>query len=272
MRTQSLITNTMLAVLYLFLSSPLSMARADGIRVCREVADPSGDGSVILHNLRAEDGQVGPAYLDTFAWNNWTFPGWPYFGGPGRTIFGPGLVIGSHEVGEDMTFVSGTGGVWSDYGISMYNGSTNESVTRWRRTYRWYTPSGQLLHSWSLISTFNEPLLPGERAIIFSGPDTAYRLGYVLPEQVYFTIQFDQFTNYDVNNIGVLTGGPITDGSSTNFARDFTTGQDIDLGSEYSNMVFYLRTRPIPAPSAASLFAATSLLALRRRRTTKAEY
>jgi hypothetical protein len=126
--------------------------------------------------------------------------------------------------------------------------------------------SGVLLYSYSLLVGFGDPLLPGESALLFTGPESYLGRNYLLPEQFMFTVQFSQFANYDINNIGVLTGGPITDGTSSNFARDRTTGQNIDLGNQYSNIMFYIRTQPVPSPSSAALLATSSLLALRRRR------
>jgi hypothetical protein len=73
--------------------------------------------------------------------------------------------------------------------------------------------------------------------------------------------------------MGALSFGPITFGNSSQYIRNMTTGQLIDLGANpQTNMGFFIDTIPVPSPSAASLFAASSLLALRRRRTTKAEY
>jgi hypothetical protein len=248
------------------------LAFAGPIRVCTEVPHSSVEGSIQIVNAASFDDPPSPAFTDTFAWNNWTTPLWPYFGGPGRTNIGPPLIIGSHEVGEDMQLVPGTGGIWSDRGYTIYNGSASEIVTEFRQTFRWYSMSGSLLYTFTLLVGFSDPLRPGESALIFTGPESYLGRNYTLPEQFYFTVQFSQFTNYDVNNVGMLTGGPITDGSSSHLARDFTTGQSIDLGDQYSNIMFYIRTRPVPSPSAASLLAASSLLALRRRRTTKAEY
>ena len=205
---------------------------AGPIRVCREVPHPSGDGRVILVDAAGTDEPPAPALLDTFAWNNWTTPLWSSFGGPGRTLIGTPLILGSHEVGEDMTLIPGTGGRWSDYGFSMHNGSQEQLATEFRTTFRWYSTSGTLLHSYSLIAGFLNPLLPGQSALIFSGPESTLGRNYILPEQFYFTVQFSQFTQFDGDRIGVLTGGPITDGASSNFAFDRTSGQNIDLGNQ----------------------------------------
>ncbi len=250
----------------LSLSFVSSHVFAGPIRVCREVPNPSGDGTFLTVDAAAVEDPPSPAFTDTFAWNNWTTPLWPYFGGPGRTLIGPPLIVGSHEVGEDVQLVSGTGGFWSDRGYSVHNGSQSELITRRRTTIRWYSTSGSLLHTYTLISTFSTPLLPGESALIFTGPESYLGLNYLLPESFLFTIQFSDFTSYNGDNAGVLTGGPITDGSSSNFAFDRTSGQNIDLGNQYSNIMFYIRTQPIPSPSCASLLTASSLLTLRRRR------
>lgn len=246
----------------------LTSVLAGPIRICREIPHPSGNGRTLIVDAASVEDPPRPAFVDTFAWNNWTTPDWPYFGGPGQTSVGTPLIIGSHEVGEDMQLLPGTGGKWSDRGYSMHNGSSDQFVTEYRQTFRWYSMSGVLLHTFTLLVGFQEPLLPGESALIFTGPESYLRRNYILPEQFFFTVQYSQFYEYDINNIGVLTGGPITDGFSSNFARDFTTGQNIDLGDQYSNIMFYIRTQPIPSPSSASLLAASSLLALRRRRTS----
>jgi hypothetical protein len=112
------------AVIVSWLASTLAVAGP--IRVCREVPNPSGGGTFITVDAASVDDPPSPAFTDTFAWNNWTTPLWPYFGGPGRTLIGPPLIIGSHEVGEDVQLVPGTGGIWSDRGFSMHNGSATD--------------------------------------------------------------------------------------------------------------------------------------------------
>lgn len=125
----------------LSLSFVSSHVIAGPIRVCREVPHPSGDGRTVLVDAAGTDEPPAPAFADTFAWNNWTTPDWPYFGGPGQTQIGTPLIIGSHEVGEDMQLAAGTGGKWSDRGYSMHNGSSDQFVTEYRQTFRWYSMS-----------------------------------------------------------------------------------------------------------------------------------
>lgn len=70
----------------------------------------------------------------------------------------------------------------------------------------------------------------------------------------------------NASDLGALNYGPITFGGSSQYIRNMTTGQLIDLGADpQANLGFFIDT-VVPSPSTVSLLAASSLLARRRRR------
>jgi hypothetical protein len=128
---------------------------------------------------------------------------------------------------------------------------------------------GALIATHSRDEFFAVAIQPGQLAQIRFGSNQFRQIGIVVPDQFVLTIQRESFDNVPASAFGVMWSSPVTTGTSSQFYRNFTTGQSIDLGSAQNNLTMYVKTDPIPSPSTVSLLAASSLLALRRRRTTK---
>ncbi|MBU6411834.1 MAG: hypothetical protein KGS45_00025 [Planctomycetes bacterium] len=91
-------------------------------------------------------------------------------------------------------------------------------------------------------------------------------LNLELPASVLYSKRFSNPANFNVEDFGVLVGGPHNAGSSSRYVRDMTTGDLIDLGSENSNFALGVRVNAVPAPGVAAVATLGLIGALRRRR------
>ncbi|MDX2148431.1 MAG: hypothetical protein SFZ23_13005 [Planctomycetota bacterium] len=195
-------------------------------------------------------------------YDNWTPPL------PGRTVLNSVLRVGGDEIGDDLNLTNYQDGVLDSMGWTLVNTSSNDDIVSYGFRIR-FTDSntGEVFVDRTYPATpLPTPIPPGAR--LRSSFPFGSQLSFQIPvrPRMYFTIQYFDVVGASVDDIGLLYGGPTTVGSSSRFIRNFTTGQDIDLGGSNQNLGFYIRVRPIPTPGAVS-FALLSLgLATRRRR------
>lgn len=199
------------------------------------------------------------------------FDTWRFPNEGGATNYRGNILTGFDAVGEDMIGAQGLGGIVTDIGYSLANLSTNRSIRFNRITYSFWSIDGILIASRSRDEFFAVAIQPGQLVQSFFGANQFRFFNVTVPDQFYMTIQRESFDGVPASAFGAMWGSPITTGSSTQFYRNFTTGQNIDLGDSQNNLMMYVKTDPIPSPSSAALLATSSLLALRRRRTAKAE-
>jgi hypothetical protein len=242
-----------------------SIVRADDIPTYRMQRQADGSRTLVLVN---EDSRPSPAAGDR-SYDNWRGPS---FSPPGVSRLRGDIAISGQEIGDDIFLDNWQPSVINDVGYTLWNSSTTGTLTAYRLCLQFYDSDLSLLgvdEAWHVGAT----LAPGGRAKVFSD-DGFYRgFNIATASVMYMSMKFTSAIGIDSSEMGALSFGPITFGNSSQYIRNMTTGQLIDLGANpQTNMGFFIDTIPVPSPSAASLFAASSLLALRRRRTTKAEY
>jgi hypothetical protein len=183
----------------------------------------------------------------------------------GRTVLDGVLRIGGDEIGDDINLERHEDGVIGPAGWSLANLSTTDTIRGYFFTLRWYNrDNNQLLGTFS--SDFGNPVFPigpGQSHALFTDLND---LDIRVAPRMYMTFQVTGVIGGTLNDVGVLTGGPHTAGSSSRFVRNFTTNQDIDLGSDRRNIGFLVHVYPIPTPSALATFALAAVFAVRRRR------
>jgi len=218
-----------------------------------------------------ESSSAGDAYPTSGmrAYDNWRYPGGDP---PGQSLIGERLTMGNIEVGDDLILANWQQSKVNDIGWSLCNNSATGTLSFFGATIRFYTDSLVLLGT-DTATYSGQNFRPGARALVQSSGGFYGRFNIPTNQEMYMSIEFFGTVGVDPQEVGVLFGGPITFGNSSRYIRNMTTGQLIDLGADpQANLGFFIDTVAVPAPSAASLLAASSLLALRRRRTTKAEY
>lgn len=201
------------------------------------------------------------------SYDNWRYPG----GGGGDTLVNGRVRVGAQEVGDDLNLAVWQGSVVNDIGYSVVNmaasgGGSLTGVGQHRRFYD--ADTGELLYTDSAFYTFvGFSLRPGEGGIGYT--DGGFYRGFGIParQRMYMTMQFFDPVGISIEDMGLFYGGPINTGSSSSLIRNFTTGQNIDLGANpQNNLIFFIDSVVVPSPSSFSLLAASSLLAVRRRR------
>jgi hypothetical protein len=240
-----------------FLGAGCSQSSASDVGVLTYRTDASGVR--LLETTYA--GDVYPA-TGTRSYDNWRYPGGDP---PGQSLIGERLVLGNVEVGDDLLLADWQPCKVNDIGWSLCNNSATGSLTFFGATIRFYDGSLALLGT-DTATYSGQTFRPGARALVQSSGGFYGRFNISTTQAMFMSIEFFGTVGVDPGDVGVLYGGPITFGNSSRFARNMTTGDLIDLGaSPQANLGFFIDT-VVPAPSAASLFAASSLLALRRRR------
>lgn len=225
----------------------------------REVA-VNGQRQVLMNH--DGDQRVDPATLR--AYDNWRYPG-----GGGNTLRRGLFQTGSDEAGDDLQLASGTEGIVNDLGWSVAHCGTTGSLSALRVIKRFYDANTMaLLYTDDAFYTFvGTTIRPGEAAKIYSDGGLYRSLNIPAPQSMFMTLQFADPVGMDVADLGIGYGGPINTGSSSSFIRNFTTGQNTDLGADpQNNLLFFIDSVVVPSPSSVSLLAASSLLAFRRRR------
>jgi hypothetical protein len=174
--------------------------------------------------------------------------------------------VGGDEVGDDLVLTSG-GGIIDSAGFSMVNMSANDNLTGLRAVFRWYdSDTEQLLGSFTLNGDFPRNIVPGERIRIKGEEGTLRMFGIPVAPRMFHTTEFLEVRGIDLADVGMTYGGPHNVGSSSRFARNFTTGETIDLGGADENFGYLIRTWPVPAPGTLAAAAGAVALGFRRRR------
>jgi hypothetical protein len=176
------------------------------------------------------------------------------------------LRVGGDEIGDDVNLRRFTPGIIDSFGYTIANLSASETLVDVNIRFRFYNrDSGALISSFD--RGFGEPSLniaPMTNSIRRFAPGALTFFNLAAAERMYMTMQVVDIIGIPLSDFGVLYGGPITNGSSSSLIRNFTTGQDIDLGP--GKNLGFLVSVTIPTPASASLFVITATLATRRRR------
>lgn len=259
MKSSQTVASQLLIICILGLSCAQSDASDVGVLTYRIDAS----GVRVLETTSA--GDIYPA-TGTRSYDNFYSPaGNP----PGQTLLTGEIAIGDFEYGDDVGLRDWMPSKVSDIGWTIYNGSASGSLTSFGMSLRLYDSSLNLLATDSAFyGGYVFP--PGTGARVRSTNGFYSSRNIATQQAMYISVDFYSPTGVQVEDIGVLYGGPITFGNSSQFARNMTTGQLIDLGVDpQANLGFFIDTI-VPAPSSAGLYAGTSLFALRRRREAKA--
>jgi len=181
--------------------------------------------------------------------------------------------VGNHIVADDASLVNYTGGIVTSMRRSIANmGAVGSgALLEARVTVRWYDSASQsLLRSFSYISDYSLfPVAPGTSYLSFSRDGFWDFLNVTLSPTIHWSDQYETAVGTSVDNIGFITAGPRNTGYSSRYLRDFTTGQNIDLGSDQINLAFGIRTRNVPSPSilvSSFLFGMSAVTRRRRSR------
>jgi hypothetical protein len=185
----------------------------------------------------------------------------------GRTVLNRRARTGGREVGDDLNLSSYSGTTLDSTIHTIVNFSQDAELRRIRSTFRWYDRAdSRLLGEVSFPAQFAVPLPPETGTIIYAAEGFWDSFNITLADQIYFTLQYSEPVGIDIEDIGQLYGGPINTGSSSRFIRDFTLGQDIDLGDDQTNLGMAIRVNPVPAPATAlAVMTICPWLARRRR-------
>jgi hypothetical protein len=214
--------------------------------------------------LPAFRGNPLPATGD-HAYDNWRFPDPdPEFNG--QTFLTERFVIGTDEVADDAVLVNWQPGIISDLGWTYHNHSTTQSITSFRATFKFYDSHDALLGVDSATYS-GQTIRPGGSAMVYTSG--GFYEGFQIPtsEHMYISIQFSEMVDFDVNDVGILYGGPITAGDSSQFIRNLTTGEQIDLGDiPQANLGFFIDTVPVPAPGSLVVLGVWAGVLTRQRR------
>lgn len=185
----------------------------------------------------------------------------------GRTFLPNTLRVGGYEIGDDVVAGGYLGGVVDSAGFSFANLSSVNTATGIDVTLRWYDfEDSVLLGEFRVDADFGSPPLPGSKWRLRFGEGFLRNLQIPVRARMFQTVQYNDIRGIDLSDVGVLTGGPTTVGSSSRFARNFTTNEQIDLGSADENIGFFTREYFIPTPSAISVLGLGLVFAVRRRR------
>jgi hypothetical protein len=201
------------------------------------------------------------------SYDNWRFPGW---NPPGQTSLFGTLALGTVEYGDDLQLAGWTPGKVNDIGWTFYNSSSTSRITSFGAAIRFYDDQFGLLGTDSAIY-FGQTWGPGTQALFFTDGGRFRALNIYTRPSMYMSISFFDVVGGLDSDMGVLYGGPITIGNSSQYARNMTTGDLIDLGANpQANLGFFIDT-VVPSPSSLSLITASSLFAFRRPRRQSAE-
>jgi hypothetical protein len=169
------------------------------------------------------------------------------------------------RITQDDIEISEPAALLNSYYVLFSNRSSTSLLSRFDYSIEFIGLNGEFLG----VSAFTVDLslnpLRANSSGVLLWPDGAFTsLGIVLPSHFYLRQRLSNPVGIAANDLGVPYGGPQTSGLSSPGAFDFTLGQTVDLGAD--SLMFRIRGDIAPSPSSASLLAASSLLALRRRR------
>jgi hypothetical protein len=193
------------------------------------------------------------------AYDNWRRPSWV---DPGNSVHSQRLRVGGTEIADDLSMQSS--GILTSDKFSVVNMSDNDTITSFRMTDTWYDSNGNVILRFN-YTTIGYNLAAGDAAYVYDDDGFWNFLNLNLPASVMFAKRFSNAANFNVDDFGVLVGGPHNTGSSSRYVRDMTTGDLIDLGSENSNFALGVRVNVIPSPSSLALVGLVALVTRRRR-------
>ena len=249
----------------------MKMSALISVVICLVAIGPGVCNAQLQSFVLEQIGDSRVARSNANAWSNrdigfHAYDSWRGTEEGGITSFSGQIRVGGAEFGDDISLVGGYPSRISDWGYTMWNSSQTQSITDLEVTVRLYDSDRNLLGLEHEFQT-GAPIPPGVRAALFTSGGSILRDNIPTREHMFMTIQFSNTLNYDISQIGVLWGGPVTTGSSSNNIYNFTTGQVIDLGGNGDrNLGFFVDTIEAPAPSALLAAAAAAPFALRRRR------
>ncbi|MDX2146811.1 MAG: hypothetical protein SFZ23_04755 [Planctomycetota bacterium] len=233
--------------------STLSMAQVQSY--VRTIAP---DGEWVMTPTGQATDPAGPPLPIVRAYDNWRSPS-----SGGNTLLIATVRADADEIADDVGIVNWQPQTFvADLGWTLYNFGTR-TITRYRTTIRLYDAESNLLFTSSGVSSSSIP--PG-LGVKFATSGGAY-LGANIPVSpgMFMSVQYSEVQGPSAADLGVLSGGPITLGSSSNFIYNFTTGQQIDLGPN-NNLGFFIDAVVVPAPAGAPLLTVGVLAIARRRR------
>lgn len=212
------------------------------------------------------DSEVQPAQLVRM-YDNYT-PNRPP-NNNGRTELTSVLATNGDEYADDLVLENYQDGIIDSAGFSVVNRSASIPIPSFRVRFRWLNAdTSEFLGGFTLNLSFgNEPILPGERLRVRGTDGTL--LGFnipVAPRMKYTQQWLEVGGGASLDDLGMLYGGPNTNGSSSRFVENLTTGQLVDLGGADKNLGFYVSTFVIPAPGSAVFAVAFAGVVVRRRR------
>jgi hypothetical protein len=200
------------------------------------------------------------------AYDNWRFPGASDPRYRGQTSLPHKLRIGPDEVADDAFLVSWSPSIINDVAWTYSNMSLTQSITVYRATIRFYDNKFRLLGEDSALYS-GQTTPPGSSTRVSTDGGFFQQYNFPTTQHMFISIQFSDMVNFDVNDVGILYGGPITAGDSSRFIRNLTTGEQIDLGdTPQANLGFFIDTVPIPTPSGVVALSAAATTLTRRRR------
>jgi hypothetical protein len=197
----------------------------------------------------------------TKMYDNWTAPL-----DNGVTVLDQTLRVGGDEIGDDINLRRFTPGIIDSFAWTVANLSSTQTMENVSIRFRFYNrDSGSMIST--LTTGFGDPPLnvgPLSSNTYRIAPGSLSFFNLAAAERMYMTMQVVDIVGIPLSDFGVLYGGPITTGTSSSLIRNFTTGQDIDLGP--GKNLGFLVSVTIPTPASASLLLITATLATRRRR------
>lgn len=235
------------------------------------VAQPTGytrmqwldDSHTVARLDRIDAPDVQPqAIIESY--DNWRSPTY----GNGAFVMSGVQRVGTHEFGDDLSLVNNhAGAILDSTGSSFSNMAAYGVWTSVRVTYRWYAlDAGQMLRSYSFLLLMGFTFNPGETYLSGDNDGDWRFLQVPLPTRFGFSIQYSDATGISTNDIGMAVGGPRNTGFSSSFLRDYTVGQDLNLGNDQTNLAMYIHSYSVPGPTALGLTCICSIAVNRRPR------
>lgn len=186
----------------------------------------------------------------------------------GRTRFPIGTSeyqTGTAEIGDDLQLINNGPGRVTDIGFTYLNASATNVITSFTWNIRFYNQNFEQVGI--DIYTLNLGLQPRAGVKVFSDGYFYYPFNIPTSQQMYMSIQFTDIVGAGPGDMGMLVGGPITTGNSSQYLRNFTTGELIDMGTtSQRNLGFFIDSVSVPAPTVLLASCIALPIALRRRR------
>jgi hypothetical protein len=256
----------------------LAVVTATGMVVVAGVA-PHVHGGPISYSVIEPDSSgrwierlVEPGEIDAVPqgemvenYDNWRSPTfWD-----GQTVFtGQAVQVGDREVGDDLRLVNYGGGIVDSVGISRKNLATERFMGDFDLDISFYRASDLHQIGQILVTVVGGGLdvPPGGARLTYFGFGTLRRFNLVLENDIYMTVRYSNVQGVRPEDVGQLIGGPVTTGFSSSIYRDFTLGQNLDLGeTPQMNLGMSVRT-VVPSPGVAVVLLGLGVMFPRQHR------